>query len=171
VAKAGEKPVPNSPLLAREALDRDLPLVLRGVAFERSGWSRPDPLTLLVPMWGQLPDAPPDFYLLRLNFAYYPEWPPSARFVNPVTLSYDPETDKRWVPKIENSPRIQTHAWYNNNQTQLQLICSSMTLEFYLVLHGVEPQDLWTAKHRFSATLGEIEAGLRHSGGYRSRFQ
>jgi hypothetical protein len=166
MAARGADPVMADPQVALAALEEHLPKALRGVPFELSGWQRPDPLTLFVPVWG-LCDGPPDLFLLRLNFAYYPEWPPSAKFINPITKAYDHGSDLKWLPKIENHQRIQVHALYNN---QTQLICSSTTLEFYLVRHGVEARDLWDAQSQnFSSTLNAVRDGLqRHT--YRGRM-
>jgi hypothetical protein len=172
MAKAGEVPVPSSPLVARERLEADLPKVLRGLTLEQVGWRRVGDLMLVVPMWGERPNTSPDFYLLRLEFSCYPEWPPSAQFVNPITGAYDPSTDRRWLPNIEGNQRIAVHPTYNYEGRTLQLICSSMTLEFYQIRHGINTEaQVWTDQHRFSATLSEIDAGLKESGGYRGRFQ
>jgi hypothetical protein len=158
MAAIGIEPVMADPQVALAALEEHLPKALRGVPFEHSGWQRPDPLTLLIPMWG-LCDGSSDLFLLRLNFAYYPEWPPSAKFINPLTKAYDHAADLTWLPKIESHQRIQVHAFYNN---QTQLICSSTTLEFYQVRHGVEPRDVWDARtQNFASTLNAIRDGLR----------
>lgn len=162
MAKIGEDPVLNSPLAAREALERDLVKGLRGRTHQR-----PDSLTLLVPMFGNPDSESPDLFLLRLQFSYYPEWPPSALFMNPLTRQYDKAKDLMWLPRIEGNSRIQVHA---DHQQIGQLICSSMTLEFYKIRHGCNESDVWTPKHTFAATLNEIEMGLRPEGGYKGRM-
>jgi hypothetical protein len=102
---------------------------------------------------------PLDFVALRLGFACYPEWPPSALFVNPQTLSYDKAKDKCWLPKIEGCPEIAVHTDYMNRG---QLICCSLTLEFYNILHDVKPEHVWNSKeHNFSATINQVEWALR----------
>lgn len=165
MAKIGEEPVLNTPLAAREALERDLIKGLRGRSYQR-----PDPLTLLVPMFGNPESESPDLFLLRLQFSYYPEWPPSAMFINPLTRQYDKAKDLIWLPRIEGNSRVQVHADYQYDGKGLQLICSSMTLEFYKIRHGCKESDLWTPKHTFAATLNEIEMGLRPGDGYKGRM-
>jgi hypothetical protein len=39
-----------------------------------------------------------DLYLLRLVFDHYPKGPPSAQFINPITMNYAFPDDVRWVP-------------------------------------------------------------------------
>lgn len=163
MAKIGVEPVLNSPPAAREALERDLVKGLRGRSYQR-----PDPLTLLVPMFGNPDSDSPDLFLLRLQFSCYPEWPPSAQFVNALTRQYDKAKDLIWLPRIEGNNRIAVHADYSNSMGQV--ICSSMTLEFYNVRHGGNEPEVWTEKHTFAATINEIEMGLRPDGGYKGRM-
>lgn len=162
MATLGVDPVLNSPLAAREALERDLVKSLRGRSYQR-----PDPLVLLVPLFGNPDSDSPDLFLLRLEFSYYPEWPPSAQFVNPLTRQYDKTKDLMWLPHMEGNQRIHVHADY---QGKGQLICSSMTLEFYQVRHGGKESEIWTLTHTFAATINEIEMGLRPSDGYKGRL-
>lgn len=165
MAKIGVEPVLNSPPAAREALERDMDKSLRGRSYERL-----DSLTLLVPLFGNPNSESPDLFLLRLQFSYYPEWPPSAQFVNPLTRQYDGTKDLIWLPRIEGNPRIQVHSAYKYQDKTLQLICSSMTLEFYKIRHGCKESDLWTPAHTFAATLNEIEMGLQPADGYKGRL-
>jgi hypothetical protein len=163
MAKIGADPVLNLPLAAREALDRDLVKSLRGRSYQR-----PDSLTLFVPLFGNPDSESPDLFLLRLQFSYYPEWPPSAQFVNPLTRQFDKTKDAIWLPRIEGNSRIQVHADYNNGMGQL--ICSSMTVEFYKVRHSGNESEAWTTTHTFAATINEIEMGLRPDSGYKGRM-
>src|SRR5690348_14341481 len=101
MARPGEEPVPNTPARAQAALEADLPRVLRGRTLEEAGWKRPDALTLLVPLAGEREDGTVDEFLLRLQFGYYRDWPPSAQFVNPETGTYRYPDDVRWLPRIE----------------------------------------------------------------------
>ena len=167
MAKHGEDPILSSPSVATERLNQDLPIVLKGRTLEAAGWQHPDQLTLFIPLWGNPDSTSPDLYLVRFQFGYYPEWPPSAQFVNPVTLKYEIGKDAIWLPRIEGNPRIQVHADYAN--TMRQVVCSSMTLEFYQVHHGGKEEEIWTTDHNFAATLNEINMGLRPSGGYKGR--
>lgn len=141
-----------------EAFQRDLQAVLKDATLTDKGWAKPDDLTLFVPMFAQNPQGSPDLYLLRLFFDHYPKAPPSAQFVNPMTLSYRYPDDVSWVPKIEGAQDIHFHTNYCEAG---QLICSSTTLEFYKVNHSVEPQHVWTPERmNFLSTLAAIKRGL-----------
>lgn len=169
MAAKGQKPVLANPLVARAALEHDLAVVLRGrgVTWEESGWTRANDLALLIPVTGyaaNVADGPP--FTLKLEFHHYPDWPPSAQFVNPVTRTFVRPGDLYWLPRIE-SDEIRTHADYG--EQHIQLICSSVTLEFYEVLHGVEDKHVWRhPRQTFAATLNQIEWALRNC--YHGRF-
>lgn len=142
----------------REALRRDLGRYLSGTSLTEKGWSQPDDLTLLIPIFASVGPGQSDLYLLKLVFDHYPKGPPSAQFVNPLTLEYKYPQDVMWVPKSESMPLIQFHPNYNNNQ---QLICSSSTLEFYKVNHDVADAHVWSEERmNFMTTVAAIRAGL-----------
>jgi len=64
------------PQAGAAALDEDLPRVLNALGaktIEELGWSRPNRLTLLVPMSGSL-GGQKDDYVLRLGFEAYRKW-------------------------------------------------------------------------------------------------
>jgi hypothetical protein len=158
MAKMNTEPTAMRPADAIAALDEDLSKVLKGKTIEETGWTRLDPLTLLVPVNGGRGDKVDD-YLLRLGFGYYREWPPSAQFVNPVTKVFEVGKDEKWLPKIEGWNELHVHANYNGTG---QLICCSNTLEFYKVRHGMEAKHLWNPERQnFAATLAAINWALR----------
>jgi hypothetical protein len=143
----------------REAFQRDLLAILREDTLARRGWSKPDDLTLLVPMLvGNDQLGKTDLFLLKLVFDHYPKGPPSAQFVNPITLTYSHPDDLCWVPKCEGAPDIHFHPTYGDGG---QLICSSTTLEFYKVNHDVQPGHVWDPQRmNFLTTLTAIRRGL-----------
>lgn len=159
MAKMNVDPVPVPPADAIAALEEDLPKVLKGRTLEEAGWTRLDPLTLLVPLVGGPPSVAGDSYLLRLGFGYYRDWPPSALFVNPETKDYQVGRDSKWLPRVEGWNELHVHADYNGTG---QLICCSNTLEFYKVRHGMEAKHLWDpGRQNFASTLRAIEWALR----------
>lgn len=154
-------PTPATPAAAVGALEEHLPLVLKGSSIEDLGWTRLDPLTLLVPTVGERSDGSLDEFLLRLGFGYYPRWPPSAQFVNPSTNSYAVGQDEYWLPRVAAN-WFKTHANYKHNGRQLQLICCSATLEFYQVEHGVKDHHRWDPlRQNFAATINAVERALK----------
>ncbi len=158
--RLGRPPVAVTPAVAAAALDNHLPTVLRGRSLEDAGWSRPTPLTLLVPVEGARAEGGVDGYVVRLGFSHYPDWPPSAQFVNPLTSTYRYPDDLEHLPQIDGTNEISVHRQYAN--TGIQLICCSVTLEFYEVGHSVEDRHLWDpAVQTFAATINAIQMGLR----------
>jgi hypothetical protein len=154
------------------ALDQDIPRVLRVLeasSLEELGWSRPNKLSLLIPMTGTI-NGKTDKYLLRLGFQAYRRWPPSAQFVNPETLTYLYPQDQQFVPKLA-SPECWVHVAYQqtSQSSKIQLICCSATLEFYEVLHSVKPEHLWRETDTFFTTITAIQRALGSS--YQGRFQ
>jgi hypothetical protein len=153
----------------RETLERTLPRVLaaRDVsAPEDLGWRREGARSLLVPMTGRR-GGERDGYLLRLDFATGPEWPPSARFVNPDTLDYVVGADRRHAPQI-TSPEVHVHPEYGGPDGVIQLVCCSAVREYYDVLHGGEEHILWTERDDFLLTLSAIGRALGSH--YQGRF-
>mgnify|MGYP001548397211 CR=1 FL=1 len=155
-----QAPVPIQDVHAgREAFARDLESALKGASPCERGWAMPNDLTLLVPLFASNSAGSCDAYLLKLFFDHYSNGPPSAQFVNPLTLSYSFPGDVVWVPHIEGNVSIAFHTNFNNNQNQL--ICSSTTLEFYKVNHGVDEKHIWHAgQMTFLSTISAIKAGL-----------
>lgn len=153
-------PVPNTPSKAAAAFEEHLRAYLKFLnAHDVSdlGIKVTDPLTMIVPLTGT-GNGHSDEYTLRMNFGYYPEWPPSARFVNPETLLYENGKDTKWLPKIQGTNEIAVHPDYNG---QGQLICNSMTLEFYLVNHSYSKKEhLWRPGMTFQSTLTVITWAL-----------
>lgn len=167
-------PETADPLEARAALDKDLAQVLhvRGVAsLEELGWRRPKPLVLLIPLKGAQGDTT-DSFLAELSFAYYPEWPPKVRFVNPETLDFKNPVDLCWVPRIEGYSAIATHKEYSGGGLTFHgYVCCSFNLDFYLSDHNLSnPHEHWKASPRtFNATVSMLERGLRLH--YQGRMQ
>lgn len=169
MARAGEAPTLN-PKAGLAAFEEDLERVLRleGVSKpEDLGWVRPDRLTLLVPMEG-VKDGQTDRFTLRLGFQAYREWPPSAQFVNPETLAFVLGADNHHVPQL-TSGECHSHIAYGHPKGgTVQLICCSATLEFYDVLHHVEPHHVWDKKSNFNATITAIRRAMVNH--YQGRF-
>jgi hypothetical protein len=168
MAAAGAAPTLDV-LAGAVALDEDIPRVLKleGVSsLGELGWSRPNRLSLLVPMKG-IRAGVTDEYLLRLGFQAYRKWPPSAQFVNPDTQAYAHPQDQHHVPVL-TSPECQTHIAYPKGAGTIQLVCCSATLEFYEVLHSVEQHHLWRETNTFLTTIVAIRKAFASH--YQGRF-
>jgi hypothetical protein len=168
MAAANAAPTLDS-LAGAAALDEDIPRVLKleGVAsLEDLGWSRPNRLTLLVPMKG-VRAGNTDAFLLRLGFHAYRRWPPSAQFVNPQTQAYAYPQDQHHVPVL-CSPECHTHTAYPRPPGTIQLVCCSATLEFYEVQHSVESCHRWRETNTFFTTITAIRKAFTSH--YQGRF-
>jgi hypothetical protein len=120
------------------------------------GWAKPDDLTLLVPVFGTTAAGRKDAFLLRFYFDHYPTWPPSALFVNPLTLEYRVNDDAKWVPQAPGHQEVAFHPNYSGQGQQL--ICCSLTLEFYKVNHSVDEKNVWQGdRQTFVSTLAAIK--------------
>ena len=153
----------------RQVLDQHLPRVLAFLnqTMEQLGWRQPSARTLLVPMRAQH-NGLTDEYLLRLDFLAGPEWPPSARFVDPESLDYRPLVDQHHMPQL-TTPEVHTHAAYQTGDGRtLQLICCSAVFEYYDVSHGGDDSILWQDTDTFLSTLRAIERAFQIS--YQGRF-
>jgi len=140
------------------AFAADLSRFLGQRSIDEVGWAKPDELTLLVPLFATRADGGKDPYLLRLYFDHYPTWPPSALFVNPLTVTYKFPDDIQWVPQADNHQEIKFHTNYPGGT---QLVCCSLTLEFYKVNHSVQEAVIWREKeHKFTSTIASIKRGL-----------
>jgi len=161
MARANEQPVLDVQA-GMAALNEDIPRVLDvlGVAsLEALGWERPNAITLLIPLSGTFEETE-HTYLLKLGFAAYRAWPPSAQFVNPATRNYSHPTDQHHVPQL-TSPECHTHIAYPNpGGGTVQLICCSATQEFYDVKHSVEAHHVWRGKETFLTTLTAIQKAM-----------
>lgn len=169
MAQANQRPTADAQAGAA-AFDEDLPRVLDllgAPSIESLGWSKPNRLTLLVPTSG-VHNGTKDDFLLRLGFQAYRAWPPSAQFVNPATLTYVMQRDQRFVPRLA-SPECHTHLAYQKpGGGTVQLICCSATLEFYDVLHSVQPEHVWKGTETFLTTITAIERAMTSC--YTGRF-
>ena len=83
----------------RDAFADHLRRALKGRSLDDVGWAQPDDLTLhSVPLFATTARMTcKDAYMLRLYFDHYPSWPPSALFVNPLTLQYSLVEDAKWA--------------------------------------------------------------------------
>jgi hypothetical protein len=153
----GQAPVQNV-AQGRQAFADHLKRALGNRTLDDVGWAKPDDLTLLVPLFATRSEGNKDAYLLRLCFDHYPVWPPSTQFVNPLTLDYRLTEDARWVPQAPGHQEIAFHTNYNGSG---QVVCCSLTLEFYKVNHSVEKDLVWQGdKQTFVATIAAIKRVL-----------
>jgi len=148
-----DRPLPtvSDPEEARAAFLRDHEKALEGYR-----WEEQSPLSILVHLEGHRASGEVDLYLACFSFLYYPIWPPSVTFVNPVTLKYDPA----YWPKT-SGPNIAFSAPYGDAPSGM--VCNSMFFEYYFWGgHAPNPNISWDPKrHTFAASLNELRIHLR----------
>jgi hypothetical protein len=145
-------PEPTDPEIARAALRKHSVRALENCDYEYDG-DRTIYLTL--PATDSRGET--QQYLVRLTFLYYPDWPPSVTFLNPLTRRYD---GTHW-PSVTSSPRLAMHVVYGGAPTGM--VCNSMTFEYYF-WGGHSPTDIikWNkARHTFFATIAELKDHLQ----------
>lgn len=170
MATANERPTIDT-VAGLNSLEEDLPRVLHvlgATSIEDLGWTRPNKLVLHIPMTATF-NGVADEFLLRLGFQAYSKWPPSAIFINPASGTYAFPEDTHHVPHL-TSGECQTHTGYDRpGGGKMQLICCSATLEFYDVLHSVDPHHIWKETTSFLTTYRAIERAMATS--YQGRFK
>jgi hypothetical protein len=147
-----ELPTLADPQVARDGLLRDAPAALEGLR-----WREQSPLVLLVDLEARRADGAVDRYVARLDFSYYPEYPPRVTFVDPETGRYDAAA---W-PEVANAPNIAFSAVYGD--ADAGMVCNSMFFEYYF-WGGHAPTEAirWNPRqHTFAATLTELKDALR----------
>ena len=100
-------------------------------------------------------------FLHKLTFEAYPAFPPRIEFVNPDTKAYDtsgaPQSpkDAPCVPKLASRPPntdVGFHIFYP--QLGRQLVCHSLSLDYYLTNHSPTEGQRWTpGQHTFVSSL------------------
>lgn len=168
-------PAKPHPDLARSQFEEDVDVLEGSPLARRYGWVlEPDypNLRLQVRMWslGEHGKRQDDYYL-DLDMSYYRQHPPGVTFVNPITRSFDPSKDARWLPVAASKPPhtdIRYHASYPINGVNRQMVCNSLTLEYYMTGHSPQPGERWDpGRHTLSATLSLLQTMLSppHYGG------
>lgn len=147
----------------RHVLAEDVPRVLAGreqSSLEALGWRQIGDRKLFIPIFGTIAGSTEE-YLLRLEFMTARDWPPSAQFVNPATLTYEVTRDQVHLPQL-NHAEVHVHPTYQSpvSQTPIQLICCSATLEYYDVLHGGDDAILWQNTDNFMQSLSAIRRAM-----------
>lgn len=142
---------------------------------ERWGWTvtRLDALTLIARLRARPVEAQDDQFTLRLACEFCPELPPNVRFVNPVTLGYDPATDAAHVARLE-APDCRTHLSYPFQEAYLygpQLVCTSMSHGYYVSGHVPTPDQRWDGRrHGIGSAITVVQRTLIHPTAYQGRF-
>ena len=165
-----QNPAKVNPELAKAQFQEDYQLMMDNHLPEHYGWQVTpefDNLLLYVDLWATDENfVRLDDYHLKLDMSYYRTWPPGATYINPETKAFDPTKDLKWLPvKASNPPGIDIGYHKEHKLTDgniRQLVCNSMTLEYYLSNHNPTPEQKWNPeKNTLSSTLLALQLMLR----------
>ncbi|MEU6848466.1 hypothetical protein ABZ901_00765 [Actinacidiphila alni] len=131
-------------------------------------FSRLDPLHVVVRVRPAGPSADGSHYFVRLGADYYDQYPPTTLFVCPpldpgVPAGWLPAgPGSRWLPAMVGLPWFAIHDEYQYaDGVKRQLVCCSMTFEYYVTGHAPTPGQRWRqGRHTLVATLTRIQEAL-----------
>jgi hypothetical protein len=146
-----------------------------------NGWhfTRLDPLQAVVTVTAVRPSGERDTYHVKLGGEYYDTYPPTTAFVCPPrpALAARPAREgwieapqgSRWLPTLNSLEWFAIHAAYSfpngvanaPDGVPRQLVCCSMTFEYYISGHNPTPGQRWQqGRHTLGATLTRIQDAL-----------
>jgi hypothetical protein len=122
-----------------------------------------------------------DIYHVKLGAEFYDSHPPTTSFVSPPRPDTPDEparhgwaeaaaTGSRWLPVVNSLPWFAIHPEYGyppevianaGYRVPRQLVCCSMTLEYYISSHSPTDGQRWQqGRHNLGATLARIQDAL-----------
>jgi len=99
-----------------------------------------------------------DWYFVRLGAEFYDSFPPTAAFVTPKDWS-DATAGGRWQPTFGTLPPwFGWHPAFNYPDGRpRQLLCFTVTAEYYMVDHSPSEETVWTpGRHTVAATINRL---------------
>ena len=165
-------PTHADPEVAAETFAVHLENALASAPALASGWTATvvSPLEAVVHLIAERTDGTTDAYHLKLDARWYDQFPPQAAFVKPPN---ETETDwsearpgSRWMPNINNGVwpdgRFAFHPAYAFGAVQRQLICCSMSFDYYISGHTPNEAQRWRqGRHTLVALLNRVQEALR----------
>jgi hypothetical protein len=138
---------------------------------EEKGWERckVDDLHTVVSIPASRPDGTIDRYYVKLGAEYYDAYPPTVLFVSPDHATWPrARAGSTWWPTFTSTPNwFQLHdsSNFHNNGTvfasDVQLVCFSMTAEYYMSGHSPTEAQRWVPGRRtVAATLSRLHEVL-----------
>lgn len=138
----------------------------------RAGWTATtvSPLEVVIHLTANRPDGTADPYHLRLRADWYDQFPPQAAFVVPPPESggewLDAAPETRWMPRVNNGVwpdgRFAFHPVYSFETGQRQLICCSMSFDYYITGHAPTEAQKWRqGQHTVMALLSRVQEALQ----------
>lgn len=147
------------------------------------GWrfTELDPMHVVVTLSAIRAGGERDIYHVKLGAEYYDRYPPTTWFVSPPRPATDGEPARenwveaaaegsRWMPVLTPLTWFAIHSRYSypadvvtniRYSVPRQLVCCSMTFEYYISSHNPTPGQQWQqGRHTLGATLTRIQDAL-----------
>ena len=166
---------PGDPAVVARTFSSHLDKYWRNSARAEKGWTRTmiDDLHTVVTIPARA-DGSSDPYYFRLGAEYYDTYPPTVLLVAPEPGWPRARAGTTWWPVVAPPSWCALHDSYQYCDAQGhplfegQLLCFSMTAEYYMSNHGPTDAQRWTpGRHTVAATLsrlGEILSPLYYRG-------
>ncbi|WAJ42862.1 hypothetical protein OK015_16505 [Mycobacterium sp. Aquia_216] len=164
------------PEIAAAVFADHLGRVLAGPQARDHGWKFTvvDPLHAVVGLTATRPDGATDPYHVALGAEFYDVHPPTVKFVVPepgCTGWPEAGATSRWLPALAGLDWFHVHATYGyaepppeycaSYRRPRQLVCCSMTLEYYISGHAPTDGQRWRqGRHTLGGTLARIQEAL-----------
>lgn len=171
-------PAPADPEIAAEVFADHVAQVANSAQGRAYGWTflRIDPRHVVVAVIGVRATGERDTYHVKLGAEHYDRFPPTTSFVCPPR---DASLDRparpgwleaplgsRWLPNVSGLAWFAIHSNFPSfaDGVARQLVCCSMTFEYYISGHVPTPGQEWRqGRHTLAATLNRIQEALDSS--------
>jgi hypothetical protein len=156
---------PVDPEVAARTFHRHLDTYWANRDLSLKGWSRVDvgELHTVVSIPARRADGTTEPYFIRLGAEYYDPYPPTVLIVTPTDGWPRARSGTTWWPQLSAPGWFGLHDsyQYRNGQGQVllegQLVCFSMTAEYYMSNHSPTEEQKWQqGRHTVAATLSRL---------------
>jgi hypothetical protein len=160
-------PSPVDPQIAAAVFKQHLDDLWAKERPHQLGWQRTrlDELHEVIMLPAKRKTGEIDPYYIRLGGEYYDAAPPTVAVVSPNDWAIASEPS-RWFPKIDPKPPwFGLHSAYQwPDSTKRQLVCFTLSAEFYMTAHSPKESELWQqGRHTLAATLFRLSEVLSPS--------
>ena len=155
---------PVDPEVATRTFCRQLDTYWANRDLDSNGWTRVavDPLHTVVSIPARRPDGTTEPYFFRLGAEYYDPFPPTVLIVAGTEGWPRARAGTTWWPQLSRPGWIALHDSYRytngqGDSVEGQLVCFSMTAEYYMSNHSPTESQRWQqGRHTVAATLSRL---------------
>lgn len=155
---------PVDPEVAARTFQRHLDTYWANRGLDSTGWSRTavDELHTVVSIPARRPDGATEPYFIRLGAEYYDPFPPTVMFVAGTSGWPRARVGTTWWPQLSPPGWFalhdsRTYTGPGGQSFEGQLVCFSMTAEYYMSDHSPTENQRWRqGRHTVVATLSRL---------------